>query len=254
MRHSNTARECVAVQRHQLLPATSVQAGNVWSKSHCKSLCRRKLDVANERVRLVGNPRRSACITTSSGRSACFASKTSAGPSMRSTVNGKQRSPASVRAGNCASLSVVVVGSSSAVTTQKAAQALRRASHHVVAQYIVVSTEEDPSLASTVERTGAEFVKAPAGSSRAQMCDLGMSRATGSIVAVRDDVAVGDASWLDTYLAVLPRPEVTLTVPAESLVMDSMVAGGAVRADSAPPYASLDLRAGTSAADSAAAL
>ena len=135
------------------------------------------------------------------------------------------------------------------------AAALRRASHQVVAQFIVVSREEDPSLASTVERTGAEFVKAPVSSSRAQMCDLGMSRATGSIVAVRDDVAVGDARWLDTYLAVLPRAEVTLTVPAESLVMDTtLIAGSVLRADSAQHYAKLDKRAGTAAVESAAPL
>jgi len=172
---------------------------------------------------------------------------------MRS-VNGKQRSPANSRAGKCASLSVVVVCSGSAITSQKAAQALRRASHNVAAQFIVVSREEDPSLASTVERTGAEFVKAPVGSSRAQMCDLGMSRATGSIVAVRDDVAVGNARWLDTYLAVLPRAEVTLTVPVESLLMDTLVAGSVIRADSAQPYATLDKRAGMAAGESAASL
>ena len=173
---------------------------------------------------------------------------------MRS-VTVKHRSPASSRVGNCASLSVVVVCSGSAITAQKAAQALRRASHQVVAQCIVVSREEDPSLASTVERTGAEFVKAPVGSSRAQMCDLGMSRATGSIVAVRDDVAVGDARWLETYLAVLPRAEVTLTLPAESLVMDTtLVAGSVLRADSAQHYAKLDKRAGTAAVESAAPL
>jgi hypothetical protein len=173
---------------------------------------------------------------------------------MRS-VTVKHRSPASSRGGNCASLSVVVVCSGSAITAQKASQALRRVSHQVVAQFIVVSREDDPSLASTVERTGAEFVKAPVGSSRAQMCDLGMSRATGSIVAVRDDVAVGDARWLDTYLAVLPRAEVTLTVPAESLVMDTaLVAGPVVRADSAQPHAKLDKRAGTAAVESAAPL
>ena len=200
------------------------------------------------------NSRRPACISTRPWpKRVLRVEKTPAGPSMRS-VNGKQRSPASSRAGNCASLSVVVVCSGSATTSQKAAQALRRASHNVVAQFIVVSREEDPSLASTVERTGAEFVKAPVGSSRAQMCDLGMSRATGSIVAVRDDVAVGDARWLDTYLAVLPRAEVTLTVSAESLVMDTLVAGSVIRADSAQPYAALDKRAGMAAGESAASL
>ena len=86
------------------------------------------------------------------------------------------------------------------------------------------------------------------------MCDLGMSRATGSIVAVRDDFAVGDARWLETYLGVLPRAEVTSLVPPESLIMDTLVAGSAIRADSAQPYATHDKRAGTAAGDSAASL
>ena len=103
-----------------------------------------------------------------------------------------------MRTGNCASLSVVIVSSGSAVVTQHAAQALNAASRDFTTQLIVVSRNADPRFASTLEATGAEVIAAPPGSTRAEMCDLGMSCATGSIVAVRDDVAVGDARWIDT--------------------------------------------------------
>ena len=82
-----------------------------------------------------------------------------------------------------------------------------------------------------VQRNGAEFVEAPLGCSRAEMCDLGMSRANGTIVAVRDDVRVGDAGWLDAYRRVLPKVELSPIAPIESVVMDTMVASRAVLAD-----------------------
>ena len=157
---------------------------------------------------------------------------------MRSSANGQRRIPAIARSETSASLSVVVVSSGSPIVAQKAAQALKSASRGIVAQFIVVSQEEDPALASTVERAGAEFVRAPKGSSRALMCDLGMSQATGVIVAVRDDDAVGDAAWLNTYRAILPRTQVTPVTSSESLVLDSMVAVTAELADVAAPKAS----------------
>jgi hypothetical protein len=125
-----------------------------------------------------------------------------------------------------------------------------------MAQFILVSQDEDPAFVSTVERTGAEFVVAPSGCTRAEMCDLGMSRASGSIVAVRDDVAVGDARWLDTYRAVLPRRDATapLSPPIESVVMDTLVAGRAGMADRAPSFATLEAKARAATIEMAAAV
>lgn len=139
---------------------------------------------------------------------------------------------------------------------QRAAQALNRASREFTAQLILVSQVEDPAFAATVERSGAEFVAAPPGSTRAQMCDLGMSRANGSIVAVRDDVAVGDARWLETYRSVLPARSAVAQVsaPMESVVLDSMAAGRAVLADSAPPVVTLESAALTASIEMAAAV
>ena len=113
---------------------------------------------------------------------------------------------------------------------------LKTASHGFSAQFIVVSQNGDPSLASIVEKTGAEFILAPSGSTRAEMCDLGMSRASGAIVAVRDDVLVGDGRWLDSYRAVLPHRE-QMPAPVETLVLDTMVAAGGARVDGATPFA-----------------
>lgn len=109
--------------------------------------------------------------------------------------------------------------------------ALRSASKDFEAQFILVSQNADPGLAASVERFGAEFVFAPPGSTRAEMCDLGMHRASGCIIAVRDDISVGDAGWLDSYRSVLvPRP---VAASKESVVLDTMVARRVARADGA---------------------
>ena len=148
---------------------------------------------------------------------------------MRSAAVGK-RSQAAVRNTSCASLSVVVVSTGSA-TAQRAAQALKAAGRDLGAQFIVVAQDHDAGFASAVERNGAEFIAAPKGSSRAEMCDLGMSRVHGTIVAVRDDVSVGDAAWLDAYRRILPQREVAAIKPVESVVMDTLVASRAILAD-----------------------
>lgn len=152
---------------------------------------------------------------------------------------GKQRTPAAVRGGGSASLSVVIVSSGSATDSKRATQVLKTASRDFSAQLILVSQNGDPGLASTVEMAGAEFVLAPSGSTRAEMCDLGMCRASGAIVAVRDDVMVGDGRWLDPYRAVLPRREF-VTLPVETVVMDTMVAGAVAHIDGAVPFATAD--------------
>jgi hypothetical protein len=147
----------------------------------------------------------------------------------------------------------VIVSSGSAIESQRAAQVLQTASRDYSAQFIVVSQSGDPGLASTVEMTGAEFVLAPTGSTRAEMCDLGMCRANGAIVAVRDDVMVGDGRWLETYRSVLPRRE-TVTLPTEAIVMDSMVAGSAARVDGGLPFAATDNAARAATIEMAAAI
>ena len=140
---------------------------------------------------------------------------------MRSSAYGNQ-GDSGLKSKAYASLSVVVVSQGSAHESQLAAQVLRTASNDLSAQLILVSANRDPSLATSVERSGAEFVVAPAGSTRAEMCDLGMRRAVGTIVAVRDDVAIGDATWLDAYRRIVPRRTPT-PATMESVVMDTQI-------------------------------
>lgn len=160
---------------------------------------------------------------------------------MPASATGRQRSPASASTATCATLSVVVVSSGSVADGKDAAYALKCASRDYRAQLIFVSKDVDPGFVDAVERNGGEFIAAPAGSSRAEMCDLGMSHADGLIVAVRDDVSVGNAQWMDAYRAVLPRREVARPV-AESTVMDTLVAGTAPLADVAPSRPAADAR------------
>jgi hypothetical protein len=103
-----------------------------------------------------------------------------------------------------------------------------------------VARSHDPAFAVAVERHGAEFVEAPSGSSRAEMCDLGMSRACGTIVAVRDDVSVGDAGWLDAYRRIVPKVEISPIAPIETVVMETMVASRARLADDARALEALE--------------
>jgi hypothetical protein len=152
---------------------------------------------------------------------------------MRGTSTGKNRNQELANVPR-ASLSVVVLASGSAATAQSAAQAITAACEDLSAQFILVSQEDDPALATRIEGAGAEFVTAPRGSTRAEMCDLGMRRASGTIVALRDDVAIGDATWLDAYRSVIPRRPVATSLPSESLVMNTQVATRAALADVRP--------------------
>ena len=172
---------------------------------------------------------------------------------MGTSTVASQRTPASVRTGTIASLSVVVVSSGSVVDGKKAAAALTGASSDLAAQLIFVSQATDPGLVTTVERSGGEFLRAPVGSTRAEMCDIGMSHAHGSIVAVRDDVAVGDARWMDVYRNVLPARDEARVV-AESVVMDTLVASRVQLADVASPRPSAEGRSVSAASEMAAAV
>lgn len=175
---------------------------------------------------------------------------------MSGTVRTQKQKQQTTSPGKRASLSVVVVSSGSASLEQRATLALRSAVRDFEAQLIVVSQSADPGLAASVERFGAEFVSAPPGSTRAEMCDLGMHRASGGIIALRDDISVGDAGWLDSYRSVLPtRPAVsTVAASKESVIMDTMVAGRVAKADSAASFAGLETRVAAVASEMASAV
>lgn len=152
-----------------------------------------------------------------------------------------------------ATLSIVMVAAGSNDARVRACRALLDSSAPFDAQVIVVARgEPDSALLALANRGGAEVVRAPDGSTRAEMCDLGMKQVTGSIVAVRDDVDVGDASWLAAFSRIVPMQspaprverELAVAVGAERVLMDSMAPGRAHRGDAAPvrqPLADLPL-------------
>lgn len=132
-----------------------------------------------------------------------------------------------------ASLSVVVLASPGIPSTD-VARRLRSATSELDAQLIMVSQHAEPGWQSTLADHG-ELVRAPSGSTRAEMCDLGMALASGTIVAVKDASDVGDGRWIDAFRAILPRQvhEAELTDVA---VMDTMAGARSVLADAAPAH------------------
>jgi hypothetical protein len=220
----------VAGERQQIAKSDSIHGFSQVMLAEGKVLNPFGLESANEPIRIAVRET-AAHLHLFTGQRSAMQSPES--PTMRSSAIGTQRRLSSVKTASSASLSVVVVSSGSALVAQGAAQALKGASREFVAQLIFVSPDTDPAFAAIVQRYGAEFVAAPEGSTRAEMCDLGMSRATGSIVAVRDDSAIGSAHWMDAYRAVLPCREVPARpVMTEAVVLDTLVASTVPLADS----------------------
>jgi hypothetical protein len=131
---------------------------------------------------------------------------------------------------------------------------LKEASSEFRAQVIFVARAADPGFIEIVERNGGEFIHAPMGSTRAEMCDLGMSHAHGSIVAVRDDIAVGDARWMEAYRGVIAVRETARPAVAESIVMDTLVTSRVELADVPPPRPVSDSRPRNGASEMATAV
>lgn len=146
------------------------------------------------------------------------------------------------RARTTASLSIVVVSAGSSESRYRAVRVLMDTSANLAAQVIVVSrSEPDQALNSLLSRGVAQFVGAPAGCTRAEMCDLGMSQVTGTIVAVRDEADIGDAGWLRVFQRVVPSVTTesvlhdrAIAVGGETVILDTMMAGHGHLGDVAP--------------------
>lgn len=127
-----------------------------------------------------------------------------------------------------ATLSVVMTSSRRGGTTLQAARVLAERCPTMQAQLIVVASGGvEPATSTLLESVGATIVVAPASCTRAEMCDLGMKRASGSIVAVRDDADVGDGQWLDAYARILPCVEspVVAREPERTVLETQLVRG-----------------------------
>ena len=68
------------------------------------------------------------------------------------------------------------------------------------AEVVIVAAEPLSARDALSVHPEARFIRAPRGSSQAQLRDLGMAAASGDIVSLREDVAVGDGRWIDAFL------------------------------------------------------
>lgn len=104
-----------------------------------------------------------------------------------------------------ARLSVVLLSTGSLPELEAAVASLSSRLHRFDAQLVVVRPgAESAELEGLLEYPRATFVTAPAGASRSQLCDLGMTRASGDIVALREARNVRDGEWLDSFSSTVP--------------------------------------------------
>ena len=132
-----------------------------------------------------------------------------------------------------ARLSVVLLSTGSLQELETAVSVLANRLYRFGAQLVVVRADGDLSeLEALVEYPFVTFVSAPAGASRPQLCDLGMTRASGDIVALRETRSVRDGSWLDSFSTAVTAGETS----SDRLVADWAKVGYAEtsRADAAP--------------------
>lgn len=142
-----------------------------------------------------------------------------------------------------ASLSVVLMSNASA-SPVLAVSTIHETCARFDAQVILVTQSVlDSRTLRRMKELGVDVVQAGISAGRAEMCDLGMSRVTGSIVAVRDVADVGDATFLNAFLPVVPQVDALVVrhqrAVGEHEVRNTMVADRRPRADQAPPRESL---------------
>jgi hypothetical protein len=128
--------------------------------------------------------------------------------SARSTA---QRPPSSG-----ARLTVVLLSTGSLQELESSVSAITSRLSRFGAQLVIVRAGDSADLEAVVEYPFTAFVTAPEGTTRAQLCDLGMSRANGDIIALRDAANVRDGSWLDSFSAAVDVAD----RPSERLVAD----------------------------------
>ncbi|MBV6521960.1 MAG: hypothetical protein MNPFHGCM_02104 [Gemmatimonadaceae bacterium] len=114
-----------------------------------------------------------------------------------------------------ASLSIVVLSTGSHADLKRAIDIMAPSIRRFDAQLIVAREDDGTSVSSlVVDCPKSSLVRAPRGATRAQLCDVGMAAATGDIVALRDDRAVQDCRWLESFAPAVRRsvPELEKTV------------------------------------------
>jgi hypothetical protein len=102
-----------------------------------------------------------------------------------------------------ARLSVVVLATSDVSAVTRAVSALAPRCRDLDAELLVVSSGSEPLGSVLLPVDGVRFFAVPATASLAEMRELGMLEAIGDIVAIREDVAVGDGAWIDAFRRLL---------------------------------------------------
>jgi hypothetical protein len=105
------------------------------------------------------------------------------------------------------------------------AEALRDSDAEVVA--VRADALADQVLPVGFDLRGAVFVRAPMGAERAILSDLAMKTVCGDIVAIREDVNVREASWVEQYLHVIRQADFYASSHPLSTLSDSPAAGPA---------------------------
>jgi len=136
----------------------------------------------------------------------------------------------SLRAPHLPSLSVVLLSNGDRSDLERALAAVAGRCRRMEAEIIVVrdaSTDDVDTLGSAYP--SVTFLDVAAGTSSAYMREAGMARATGDIVALRLDGAVGDGVWLEAFDATVGCVDEAapsdLELPMASGIDDAMVQG-----------------------------
>jgi hypothetical protein len=112
----------------------------------------------------------------------------------------------------------VVLSLGSQSDLERAVELMAKSIRWYGAQLVVARAEDGTASADLLrDHPNASIVRAPKGSSRAQLCDAAMAAATGDIVALRDDSAVRDGNWLDSFSGPI---QVSQSPPADVVVAD----------------------------------
>lgn len=104
------------------------------------------------------------------------------------------------------SLSIVVVASGSTTALEPALETLIPQVRRLQAELIVASAGALPSAAAALCRAAdALVIECPTGSSRAELCEAGATRAGSDVLVIRDADGIGDASFLACFQAIPDR-------------------------------------------------
>lgn len=115
-----------------------------------------------------------------------------------------------------ATLSVVLLSLGSRADLDRAIDALTPGLRRYAAQLVIARADDgQATLSGLNDQPACTIVRAPVGSGRTELCDLGMAAATGDIVALREDSSVRDWSWMESFSTSV-RP----IAPSETLVAD----------------------------------